>query len=251
LLALDLTVQYGHIAIAALTSSRPKPYGTVRENLMTFQPAVSDSPRSDAKRRAILDVAHKAFLARGYAATSMSEIAANLGGSKGTLYNYFRSKEELFEAFMVDICQGPAAEVFGRLPPARESHDIRESLIGLGATLLEFLLREEMIALHRLVVAEAGRFPELGRMFYEAGPQRGEARFAEYFEGAIAAGLVRPADPKMMGQRLKDLVLSDVYLRRLWGVLDPLGAEALRAHVAESVDIFLRAFGKMGTGAIS
>ena len=36
---------------------------------------------------------------------------------------------------MVDICQGPAAEVFGRLPPARESHDIRESLIGLGATL--------------------------------------------------------------------------------------------------------------------
>jgi TetR/AcrR family transcriptional repressor of mexJK operon len=219
---------------------------------MTLRPAAPpDSPRSDAKRRAIMQVARAAFLARGYAATSMSEIAAKLGGSKGTLYNYFRSKEELFEALMAEICQGPAAEVFGRLPPPRESRDIRESLIDLGATLLEFLLRDEMIALHRLVVAEAGRFPELGRMFYEAGPQRGEVRFAEFFEGAIEAGLVRAADPKMMGQRLKDLVLSDVYLRRLWGVLEPLSAKALRAHAAESVDIFLRAFGKMGTGAIS
>ncbi|HXQ11707.1 MAG TPA: TetR/AcrR family transcriptional regulator [Caulobacteraceae bacterium] len=211
---------------------------------MTTQLANTDSPRSDAKRRAIIAVARDAFLARGYAATSMSEIATRLGGSKGTLYNYFRSKEELFEAFMVEICQGPAAEIFGRLPAVSESMDIRESLIDLGASLLEFLLREEMIALHRLVVAEAGRFPELGRMFYEAGPERGEVRFAEFFEGAIAAGLVRPADPKMMGQRLKDLVLSDVYLRRLWGVLAPLSAKALRAHVAESVDIFLRAFGE-------
>ena len=217
---------------------------------MTTQLANTDSPRSDAKRRAIIAVARDAFLARGYAPTSMSEIAAKLGGSKGTLYNYFRSKEELFEAFMVETCQGQAAEVFGRLPPLSESQDIRASLIDLGATLLEFLLREEMIALHRLVVAEAGRFPELGRMFYEAGPQHGEVRFADFFEGAIAAGLVRAADPKMMGQRLKDLVLSDVYLRRLWGVLDPLSAKALRAHVAESVDIFLRAFGKIGTGAI-
>jgi TetR/AcrR family transcriptional regulator, mexJK operon transcriptional repressor len=210
---------------------------------MTTQIASSDSPRSDAKRRAIVDVARSAFLAQGYAATSMSEIAAKLGGSKGTLYNYFRSKEELFEAFMVETCQGPAAEVFGRLPSPTESRDIRASLIDHGVTLLEFLLREDMIALHRLVVAEAGRFPELGRMFYEAGPQRGEVRFTEYFEGAIAAGLVRAGDAKMMGQRLKDLVLSDVYLRRLWGVLEPLSARAARAHVAESVDIFLRAFG--------
>jgi TetR/AcrR family transcriptional regulator, mexJK operon transcriptional repressor len=216
---------------------------------MTIQPAIPDSPRSDARRRAIIDVAREAFLVRGYAATSMSEIATRLGGSKGTLYNYFRSKEELFEAFMAEVCQGPAAEVFGRLPPPRESRNIRESLIEQGATLLEFLLSEDMIALHRLVVAEAGRFPEIGRMFYEGGPQHGEVRFAEYFEGAIAAGLVRPADPKMMGQRLKDLVLSDVYLRRLWGVLDELGAKALRAHVAESVDVFLRAFGADGEPA--
>ena len=111
----------------APASSSVKPYGMVREILMTTQLASTDSPRSDAKRRAIIAVAREAFLARGYAATSMSEIAANLGGSKGTLYNYFRSKEELFGAFMVETCQGPAGEVFGRLPPLGESGDIRES----------------------------------------------------------------------------------------------------------------------------
>ncbi len=89
---------------------------------MTTQLASSDSPRSDAKRRAIIDVARAAFLAEGYAATSMSEIAAKLGGSKGTLYNYFRSKEELFEAFMAETCQGPAAEVFGRVAAGKRKH---------------------------------------------------------------------------------------------------------------------------------
>ena len=47
----------------------------------------------------------EAFLAEGYAETSMSSVAAKVGGSKATLYNYFKSKEELFAAFMIDTCQ--------------------------------------------------------------------------------------------------------------------------------------------------
>ena len=87
---------------------------------MSAEPTSADLSRSDAKRRAILDVASEVFLAQGYAATSMSEIAARLGGSKGTLYNYFRSKEELFSAFIVDTCQGPAMTYFDPLPPIGE-----------------------------------------------------------------------------------------------------------------------------------
>jgi TetR/AcrR family transcriptional repressor of mexJK operon len=206
----------------------------------TSRPDVS---RGDAKRRAILDVASEVFLAQGYAATSMSEIAARVGGSKGTLYNHFRSKEELFSAFIVDTCQGPAMTYFDPLPPIGEGRSVRESLIDLGLSLLEFLQVDEVVAMHRLVVAEVGRFPELGPVFFEAGPRRGEIRFAEYFEAAMAAGHVPPDDPMMVGQRLKDLVLSDVYLRCLWGVARDVSREALREHVARSVDIFLRAFG--------
>lgn len=210
---------------------------------MSTEPASADLSRSDAKRRAILDVASEVFLAQGYAATSMSEIAARLGGSKGTLYNYFRSKEELFSAFIADTCQGPAMAFFDPLPPIGEGRSVRESLIELGLSLLEFLNVEQVMAMHRLVVAEVGRFPELGPMFYEAGPRKGELRFAERFEEAMAAGHVPQNDPLMVGQRLKDLVMSDVYLRQLWGVAGDLTTEALRDHVAQSVDIFLRAFG--------
>jgi AcrR family transcriptional regulator len=217
---------------------------------MTLQPGPqAESSRGDAKRRAILEVARAAFLARGYAATSMSEIAAKLGGSKGTLYNYFRSKEELFSAFIAETCQGPAASIFDPLPPIGQGRSVRDSLIELGVSLLTFLQLPDMIALHRLVVAEAGRLPELGRLFYEIGPQRGEERFAEYFEQAMAAGRLPRADPRVAGQRLKDLVLSDVYMRRLWGVLGDMSPVALRAHVADSVDIFLRGFGPAREGA--
>ena len=68
--------------------------------------------RRDERRDGILDVARECFLAEGYAATSMSTIAARLGGSKGTHYNYFKSKEELFEAMMQRQCGALAETLF-------------------------------------------------------------------------------------------------------------------------------------------
>src|SRR5580693_3108365 len=129
----------------------------------------ADLSRSDAKRRAILDVASEVFLAQGYATTSMSEIAAKLGGSKGTLYNYFRSKDELFSAFVADMCQRRAEVFFDPLPPIGEGRSVRESLIELGLSLMTFLWTERLVTLHRVIFAEVDRFPEVGRMFYEAG----------------------------------------------------------------------------------
>src|SRR5579871_4719106 len=106
-----------------------EPYGTVRETLMATDTAPTESQRSDARRRAILEVGREVFLAQGYAAASMSEIAAKLGGSKGTLYNYFRSKEELFGALMTEVCAAQAAVYFDPLPPIGVGKGVRESLI--------------------------------------------------------------------------------------------------------------------------
>ncbi|HLY79845.1 MAG TPA: TetR/AcrR family transcriptional regulator [Caulobacteraceae bacterium] len=205
-------------------------------------PARADLSRSDARRRAILDVASEVFLAQGYAATSMSEIAAKLGGSKGTLYNYFRSKEELFSAFITDTCQGPAMALFDQLPTADAGKSIRDNLVEFGANFLGFILSPRLIALNRIVVGETGRFPELGRMFFDAGPGRGEARFAQIVEAAMDAGELRREDPIMVGRCLKDLILSDYHHRQLWGVLGDVPAAQIRAHVASAVDAFLRAF---------
>src|SRR5580700_9527936 len=118
---------------------------------MSAEPTTPDLSRSDAKRRAILDVASEVFLSQGYAATSMSEIAARLGGSKGTLYNYFRSKEELFSAFITDTCQGPAMAIFDHLPASGGGQSIRDRLVNFGVDFLRFILSPRLIALNRVV----------------------------------------------------------------------------------------------------
>lgn len=222
ILVKNLTVRYGHkMTIQATTA-----HGEAR--------------KSERRRRAILEVAREIFLTQGFAATSMSEIAARLGGSKGTLYNYFRSKEELFAAIMIDTCQGPANAVFDHMPAT--DGDIRAALITLGGGLLNFILSPESMAVNRIVVAESHRFPELGRIFYETGPRRGRIELEAFFKDAIANGKIGPCDPDTAGRRFKDLVLSDVYSHRLWGVVDPLSDQQILDHVTQSVDIFLAAF---------
>jgi AcrR family transcriptional regulator len=197
--------------------------------------------KGEARRKAIVEVARDVFLNQGYAAASMSEIAARVGGSKGTLYNYFRSKEELFGAFMVDACQSAANVAYQHLPPV--GGDLRPALVDFGELFLTFLLNEQVMAIHRLVVAEAGRFPELGRVFYENGPKRGEAKLTAYFEAAMEAGQLRRCDPLSAARWFRDMVFSDIYSRALWGVLGPVGKAEIRAHAEEAADIFLSAFG--------
>jgi AcrR family transcriptional regulator len=196
--------------------------------------------RSEARRRAILEVARDVFLDKGYAAASMSEIAARLGGSKGTLYNYFSSKEELFAAFIAEVCRKVAAALYDQLPAGEE--DLRQGLIDFGCVFLDFLMREDVMSVHRLVVAESGRFPHVGQTFYEQGPRRGELRLAEFFGRLMDAGQIRRGDPRRVGQQLKDLLLSDFLLRLQWGVIERPSPEQARAHVTDAVDVFLRAF---------
>src|ERR1700756_4256700 len=138
--------------------------------------------RREDRRDAILDVARECFVAEGYGATSMSTIAARLGGSKGTLYNYFKSKEELFEAYIRDSCARIGGPVF-ELPEAGDGADIAEverTLTELGERFLQFLLSDVALRTFQLVTAEAHRSPGLAEIFYEAGPQAGLNRIVRY-----------------------------------------------------------------------
>lgn len=137
-------------------------------------------PRSDRdeRRETILKIAHAAFLEDGYAATSMSSIAAKVGGSKATLYNYFSSKEELFSAVIEERCRDFQEMLYDA---DLESQDFRKALTFLGTEAVRWMLRDDSIATYRLITAESGRFPELGRAFYLAGPQKGKEMLAEFF----------------------------------------------------------------------
>lgn len=85
-------------------------------------------PQRDSRRENILSIAREVFMEEGYAAASMSTIAARVGGSKGTLYNYFRSKAELFVAVIQHQCDLSQAELFDGI----DEGDLRTHLTQLG-----------------------------------------------------------------------------------------------------------------------
>ena len=198
------------------------------------------SSRGDTRRQCILEVARELFLQEGYAAASMSAIAARVGGSKATLYTYFPSKEDLFAAIIEAECQQGAAPALDEL---RRGGEVAVLLTRAGRRFLRFLMSEKVLALHRLVIAESIRFPELGRAFYEAGPQRGQRLLAEFMEGAMQAGQLRREDPLVAAEQFVELCKSGLHQRRLWNVAgEPTDAQ-IEANVARAVRTFMCAYG--------
>ena len=208
--------------------------------MLTATPQSRREERRDERRDGILDVARDCFLADGYAATSMSTIAARLGGSKGTLYNYFKSKEELFEAVMQRQCGALAETLFD---VDHDGDDVRERLQHFAGKFLTLLLTPESLGIHRVVVGESGRFPELGRMFYDMGPKVILTKIAGYLSDLMDQGVLRRADPFVAAQQFKDLTISGVLQPRTWGVIEGDMTDAeIEDQVNNAVDTFLRAY---------
>jgi AcrR family transcriptional regulator len=204
--------------------------------------AIEAKPRldRDSRREAILDVASAVFMEVGYAAASMSMIANRLGGSKGTLYNYFRCKEALFAAHVEREC-ARQQEVMDEL--VVQAVDVRGGLSGLGRILLTLAVAGAGRRLFTLVAAEAGRAPAIGRAFYESGPLRGAAVVAQLIDRAVEAGQLRPCDPMAAAHQFIALCQNRLLKARLcqYGP-EPSDAD-IDAEVASAVDTFMAAFG--------
>ena len=136
----------------------------------------SESP----KRLLVLDAAAGLFMAHGYGAVSMDAVARAAGVSKATLYAHFSSKDQLFATIIGVACREKIA--LGALLPA-DATDIRAALATFGDRLLRFFLDERPLALHRVVIGESTRFPELGRAFYDNGPAALHAMFGAWLAG--------------------------------------------------------------------
>ena len=122
----------------------------------------------------------------------MSGIAAKLGGSKGTLWNYYPSKEVLFGAVLDRATAAFREQLTLTLSP---DDPIETALTKFCTKFLGKLTMPESLALHRLVVGEAARFPEMGRIFYERAPWKTQELLACYLEQAAEKGLIRCDDP--------------------------------------------------------
>ena len=205
------------------------------------------TPLREERRETIMSVAREVFFEHGYSATSMSAIAARLGGSKGTLYNYFRSKEELFEAQVRDLC-GAAASRF--LASTAEGSPV-ETLTVFGERYLAHLYSEQTIKLFRILVAEAQRSPELARMFYEVGPARGRKVLEGYLQTAKTQGLVDPPDCALAADQFLSLCKGPAHLQFLLNLIPAPTSQEIKLHVERSVGAFMVLYGFKGHRASS
>jgi TetR/AcrR family transcriptional regulator, mexJK operon transcriptional repressor len=197
-------------------------------------------PSPDERRAAILDIAREAFLQDGYSGTSMSRIAALVGGSKATLYSYFPSKKDLFVAVIDRETAGLFDRIFNLKVTAVDS---QEAITELARRCLDGLLSDTIVSGYRLIIAEAGRFPEIGKTTYELAVRRGLERIARYFAKAIGEGTLRPCNPKEAADTFLDLTAGNLHTQRLWNSIEGLDDAALNAEAERITAVFLAIYG--------
>jgi AcrR family transcriptional regulator len=195
----------------------------------------------NAKRRQILDGARAIFLAQGYDAASMGEIARAAGVSKGTLYVYFDSKETLFQAIVDEACFAQAKEMFA-LDSA--DPDVEGALTRLGRAYVRFLCQPARIPGLRAVIAISERMPEMGKKFYEAGPEAGIARLSHYLEAQNAAGILAVEDCRVAAAQFLDSCQSTSFKPLLFNFGTAPSDEQINHVVGIAVRTFMAAYRK-------
>jgi TetR/AcrR family transcriptional regulator, mexJK operon transcriptional repressor len=217
-----------------LTSTGPRPDAPTD---------VRAESRSTRKRRAILEAGTTLFLRHGYRGTSMDEIAATAGVSKQTVYKHFADKETLFSEIVISTVEEVAKPVHDEVLKLQDNGDLEADLRRLARQLLRRVMQPRILQLRRLVIGEAGRFPELGRTFYEQGPGRTIAALATVFERLADRGVLQPGDPLLAAAHFNWLVMS-IPLNRamLLGDDEPPAAAELNRYADAGVRAFLAAY---------
>ncbi len=147
--------------------------------------------RAGDRRGEIIAAGMKLFVAKGYAATKLDDVAREAGVSKGLPYLYFSSKEELFKAVIQEAILPPLIAGEERL---RTHQGTMTDLLRSLATDYIGFVREISGGVAKLVVAEAGNFPEIARFYVEEIAARGRAFLAALIERGVAGGEFRPVD---------------------------------------------------------
>ncbi|MDF2386214.1 TetR/AcrR family transcriptional regulator [Nostoc ellipsosporum NOK] len=200
------------------------------------RPSGKREARKEERREAILAIAKRVFLDQGYSGASMSAISAELGGSKGTLWNYFPSKEELFAAVLDDATREYRGQLADVLKPGE---DVRAAVLQFCRGFIAKISSPDGLRLHRLIASEVSRFPEIGDIFYRRAPMPTQQLLAGFLERAMDAGTLRRADPLFAARVLASLCLG-VQQRMIWG--QELSAAERDHEATQMAEVFLRAF---------
>ena len=210
------------------------------------RPTDSDRPRRSprlASGGAIRDAAAALFLEKGYQGTSLDEIAAAAKVSKQTIYTHFANKEELFN----DLVLGNADRVDGfvamMLRTVSDAAETEAGLRDLARMYIRFVVRPEVLRLRRLVIAEAGRFPELARSYHERVPEKVYVALASLFRDLSDQGRLQLKDPVLAAHHFAWLTIGKDLDHGMFFDADRPPARADLDRTAEAAaEVFLRAY---------
>jgi AcrR family transcriptional regulator len=211
--------------------------------IATDQRVVAD--RSARKREAILDGARRLFLEKGYAGTSMDEVAAVAAVSKVTIYKHFSDKHSLFVAVVTEAIDDAKAGSQTLVDQLGSSTDVERDLRDFARRHVALVTQPHLIQMRRMIIAEAQRFPDLARAWHRIGPERGHATLASQIDKLVERGLLDAPDSLLAAQLLNYLILSVPLNEAMFTGRDkPYTRRYLNRYADEAVRVFLAAYGR-------
>jgi len=198
--------------------------------------------RSAVKRTAIVGAATTLFLRNGYQGTSVDDVAAMAAVSKQTVYKNFGDKQQLFSTIVLGVT-ATAQEFADHLMNAPEDDDVETELRTIARRYLGSVMRPQVLQLRRLVIGEAGRFPDLARAYYERAPQRVLGALAVKLRRLSERGLLRVDDPSAAADHFAFLILGKPLDKAMFYGEDAGFTEAALERIAdEGARVFLAAY---------
>lgn len=199
-------------------------------------PSRRQQNRLDRERR-ILDAALKTFAQMGYGGTTMEAVAMAAGLSKPTLYQYFDSKDALFQAMMLGQ-RDQMLTVFDRPSPL----GMVGELLGFAWAYADTVMAPEMLSLARLIIGEVQRFPEIGQAYQSSGPDKVLRGIMDYLIAQRAAGRLIFDDAELAAQDFWGLILSAPRTQALYMPNAQPSRAQIGRYIMNGLRVFLRAY---------
>ncbi|WP_313544173.1 TetR/AcrR family transcriptional regulator [Leifsonia aquatica] len=197
----------------------------------------------ERKTAEILAAARELFLRDGYAGTTIEAIAASAGVSKATVYSNFADKDALFVE-LLEVVTGEAGGILRSATAGLEGDGpLRDRFLAVAGVLVRGVLRPEVVSLRRLAISQAVRFPEAAAGYWRAGPAATIDLLADRFRSLADEGVLAASDPARAAAQFAYALVGPLQDRLL---LDPghtFTDTDLEAHIAATVDAFLRGYG--------
>ncbi len=194
-------------------------------------------PRSETKRKKILEAAVDLFLANGYEGASVEDIAAAAGVSRQTVYSHFGSKEDLFGLAVSSRCKKSGVDP-DRIDYSQPPEVMLPEIARRFATLL---LGEDAKRVNAICTSCADTHPELGQLFFEHGPCQAKQAVADYLASQAQRGRLAITNPGFAAWQLLCMLKGEAQLRVQFNC-EPLPADAIDAYIDDCVAMFIRAY---------